>query len=704
MRYRFLFIFILTNCYLVGQTASIDYQKAFKQAKSKVKKDSSEFYPLQAQLYLETDTTSLAYYYLLSGLRKYYEGYDKEPIYKQFDSSIQFFLSVNDTFQSAYAKFYKGLMASKVEDFATSMTCFLEVEAIYKEYQDAAKLADLYLSTGNVYRFIGDYPNAYFEFLKSYDWAEKIKDTSRILNVLTNFSLVFQRTNDMTLAKKYLDESLTLYQKLEDTLGLCRTCINTGNYFINTNKLDSAIVYFEQANLLCENVSQGRYVSTSLNGLGNIYELKKEYSKAKSYFQEAYRLNLESTNYYGLRISRFNLGDVYYTEGNYRKAIYYFMQNYSQGEISNNFNELSQSGEALYLSYKRLGEIDSAMFYLEKTKDYNDSLNRLNNKDKLAELELLYEFRVKTDSIRNNYNQLSKAQNSIIIKQNKQSTYLILLLTVILTVTILVSIFYIKDGRRKKVLRELNKKLEAQHHKLMTYSVELQEAQQIKERFFANMSHEIRTPLHGIVGISELLNDDIDQFSKENQELVQKLDIVSGRLLHLLNDLLDINKLEDYKNKVTIQQVLISDIQKEIEATFSATLELKNLEFIWRKHENCPNKITSDKFLIIQALLNLVGNAIKFTETGFVLVEFNIHEPQILEINVIDSGVGIPKEDLGIIFDMFSKSDFTKYNQIKGSGLGLHIVAQSVALLKGKISVKSKISQGTTFSITIPLH
>ncbi len=231
-----------------------------------------------------------------------------------------------------------------------------------------------------------------------------------------------------------------------------------------------------------------------------------------------------------------------------------------------------------------------------------------------------------------------------------------------------------------------------------------EESDRLKTSFLQNMSHEIRTPLNAIMGFSDLLNDTLD----DNTKIIKYSSIIKQKgvdLLDIINEILDISKIESGSFKVNMEYFDLGKLMIEIEQyypEFQKRLKKEHLNFVIR-HE-CNEevlKIYSDKIKLKQVITNLIGNAFKFTETGSVEFGCRLGENSTLLFYVSDTGPGIPSDKFDVIFERFRQVDELHYHE--GAGLGLSICKGIVKLLGGNISLTSEIDKGTTFTFTIPL-
>ena len=233
---------------------------------------------------------------------------------------------------------------------------------------------------------------------------------------------------------------------------------------------------------------------------------------------------------------------------------------------------------------------------------------------------------------------------------------------------------------------------------------EAESANLAKSQFLANMSHEIRTPLNAILGFTEvLLRDRVPR--AELEEHLQTIQGSGRHLLNLINDILDISKIE--ADKMTVESIPCSPqhILSDVVSVLRVGAVEKGIRLDYRWESAIPETITSDSYRLKQLLMNLVGNAIKFTDQGSVLIVArveNLDDDAELVIEVRDTGIGIPPEKLEAIFSPFVQADETVTRRYGGTGLGLTICKKIVEALGGSLTLTSTVGQGTTFSIRVP--
>ncbi len=253
---------------------------------------------------------------------------------------------------------------------------------------------------------------------------------------------------------------------------------------------------------------------------------------------------------------------------------------------------------------------------------------------------------------------------------------------------------------KTKELEEIRKNLENKTKEIITSS-------RYKSEFMANMSHELRTPLNSLLILSQMLLENKDQnLTTKQLEYIHTIFTSGNDLLQLINDILDLSKIESGKMEIVEGEVFITDIIHSLQRQFMPIAKKKGLAFSIEKDSELPDIIYTDEQRINQILKNLLSNAFKFTEKGEVKLTISImteNNKKGISFSVIDSGIGIAKDKLDVIFEAFTQADGTTNRKYGGTGLGLSISQELAKLINGTLSCVSMEQQGSTFTLFIPI-
>ncbi|MBD1581985.1 response regulator [Pseudoalteromonas sp. S16_S37] len=272
-------------------------------------------------------------------------------------------------------------------------------------------------------------------------------------------------------------------------------------------------------------------------------------------------------------------------------------------------------------------------------------------------------------------------------------------------------------GDLARAFKHMRKELEQREHNLekrvLVRTEKLKEAEQqaqrsshAKSRFLANMSHEIRTPLNGILGTIELLKESED-LSNEQTQLLHICSQSSNHLLNMINNILDLSKLEEGQAEAQISCFSVMDLVDSSMNMVKPLAAEKGLELNTNISPTVPQFVRSDIARLQQILINVLGNAIKFTDKGHVRLDIELQSyksQDILKITVCDTGIGISEQDLERVFEPFKQAQGTSLNRYAGTGLGLSLCKELLALLGGSIYMESQLGTGTKVFITLPVE
>jgi PAS domain S-box-containing protein len=272
----------------------------------------------------------------------------------------------------------------------------------------------------------------------------------------------------------------------------------------------------------------------------------------------------------------------------------------------------------------------------------------------------------------------------------------------------------VENERLYEALKRLNSELEGrvreatadlaeQNARLQWQSQEVERANRLKSEFLASMSHELRTPINALIGYSALLLDGVlGEVNARQSDALKRGRSAAEHLLALINDILDLAKIEAGKMPLHLETVPLRDVTLEVTQQIEPMVRKKQLDFSIEVAADCP-AIYSDRTKIKQVLLNLLSNAVKFTNKGRVSIEA-VCAPGGVRIDVVDTGIGIRQSDLQAIWEDFRQVDQSRTREFGGTGLGLSITRKLLERLGGSVTVQSSYGEGSMFSVYLPLR
>jgi signal transduction histidine kinase/ActR/RegA family two-component response regulator len=546
------------------------------------------------------------------------------------------------------------------------------------------------------------------EHLKKYEYKESIEVAIQLLHESNNrgndyynyhsnniLGLNYADLNDTLHSRKHYKEALNIALKLKSDTLLLSSYNNLGNvYSEDKNTTQIGIDYYNSAIELATKMNYEERIFTPTINLAWTYIDNGLYSKALPYLQKSWKLlgnrndNLIRTQILTL-MGRYNMGvnELEEAKSHFEEAIQTAEKDTLILEASLVYKEYAN------LLFKQ-GSYKEAFLALEK---YNQFNSQIFEKEKLRQIEAA---NVKFDvSQYQNDLEISKKEQLYkdeLIERSRDKMIVSSIFSIIL-IFILIILYNIGQSRRK-----INKELNVKNNELRKAKEEAERLSILKTKFFSTISHELRTPLYGVIGLTSILMEDKTLVNHEND--LKSLKFSADYLLALINDVLQMNKMESNLLKLENLTFNLKDLMHSIVKSFEFT-RLQNKNAI---HLEIDPKISlnliGDPVRLSQILMNLIGNAMKFTERGNIwistkLVEENTDLARIY-FQIKDDGLGIPKNKQQIIFEEFSQLKSENYNY-QGTGLGLPIVKKLLFLFNSEIHLESKEEQGSVFSFEI---
>lgn len=526
---------------------------------------------------------------------------------------------------------------------------------------------------GACYWILGEYEDGLDELTQAYEIATERKNEKLEAKILNNFGRIYRELGDIANALKNFEASMALNEKLGNEINLSINLINISTLYYDLGDYDTALEYAEKNLHIYERQHDLHKLVNIYNVLGNILFKLERFDKAELYFEKILEIAKGNTLYRAT--GKIGLGKVYFLKGNIPAAEEYLEMGLKMATASNSFeNEIMANFYIAKLLLKK-HKPESALEYALNGYHLAQEYQRKHDLHSYHEvLSQIYDSLGKIDLAYQHLKEFEKLKEQIF----QQAT-----LNKLRNLQIKSQILFAK--KEKEVAEK---------------------TAELKQQFMANMSHEIRTPMNAIVGLVNLLLQ--KEPKAEQEKYLKAIQKSADNLLVIINDILDLSKIE--AGKIVLEHISF-ELGSTIEAIYNTLFlkaEEKNLQFITQIHAQQPIWLKGDPTRLTQILINLLGNAIKFTEKG--KVELAVYTQAIeagkqqIIFDVKDTGIGISKEYVASIFESFTQAGTDTARKFGGTGLGLTISKQLVTLMQGDIKVESTLGVGTTFTVAIPFE
>ncbi|MEP1921834.1 MAG: ATP-binding protein [Ekhidna sp.] len=541
------------------------------------------------------------------------------------------------------------------------------------------------------YDIQGNSNQAIVYYQQSLALLEGLRDTLGISKLKNNLGIAYKNLEDLETARKFYEESIELKELLGDVRGVAYGLNNVGELFQKEGKNVKALAYFTKANLIVDSLGDKRGMSITLSNIAYSYLELGEYAQTITYLKQSMELDEASEDFYSLSYSYILLGKAYSNMNRLAEGI----KAVEKGE------EIAQKIGALKVYYdgqllkaqllRQINKIELLPDLYEEILVLNDSLARLNLTEETAKMRAIYESREKEIVIEDLQKEAILSQN-LLEAQNKmfRLTFAIAILLIVLLVVVFV--FY------KKVTGK-NSELEIKIIERNLAKEEAEHANQAKSQFLAQMSHEIRTPLNAIIGYTDqILETNLDDTPRKHLSIVNQSAL---GLLGIINGILDLSKLEAGKLDLVVEHTDLIELCKHVMQMTSYKAGRKNIDLKLSLVDEKYQYVLADDIRLRQILVNLLANAVKFTNEGEIELKVEVLESKDKKVSyrfsVRDTGIGIKPENLEKIFEAFSQEDTSTTRKYGGTGLGLSISNTLLSLMDSKLELESVHGEGSIF-------
>lgn len=590
-----------------------------------------------------------------------------------------------------------------------SLAAFQKSYALREKQQNPDLFVFGLIDIGNIYFDQRNYPKAFEMYSAAYDTATRKDYAFGAAVALNNFGLLYRELGIHALAEQMFNRSAELRLKA----GLYGLTAHSKNYiaglrFREGNYKDGLVIIRDVIDTM-EKYGMFSELADIYCGEARFLQALGRKSEADSSMAKSWNILMRNNMLDRLDFHYITQAEIAVQRGEFSKAETIYNKLIELAESIDNIQGIMRANELRYQMYKKNGKWKEALEAFEKYLEASKNIEKQEVDRKLLEMENERKLRKEKAEIEYERASLEQREQLLEAKQTQNRLFLTLAL-VSLTGIFMLGFMWLKQRRTNSQLRNSQQVIEQQNRQMHDQNLALKKAKELAEKhlraktdFMSHMSHEIRTPMNSIMSLTEVLEQEIKD--PDALDKLQSIRYSADILLVIINDILDLASIEEGKIHLDQTPISLQRIAQEINKLLKPKTKQKGINLILKIDKNIPDHIMSDATRLFQILLNLAGNAVKFTHQGQVSIGIHCLEKSDthckLHFEVMDSGVGIQADVLPYIFDSFAQGGSNIQKKYGGTGLGLTITKKLVELLGGKIHVRSTPNVGSTFSFDL---
>lgn len=632
--------------------------------------------------------------YSILGLGYRYIGrFDSAMYFQQL--ALQIAIEMNNESIQAIEYNRIGLIYKKMGELSNAIDYFFKSTDIVKKIGSENRLANLYNNIGNIYRQRGFYDIALEYYVNTLKIRNKLTDAEGLAYIYNNIGNLYADLNQPATAIQYQKRSLKIKKEINDQVGVIISYLNIGNIYIlpSIHKPDSALYYCQLALNMASKLSLTDEIISIYNSMGKTYLSINNPRQALIYFRDALAMIDQTVGSDELINSYNHIGTAQFKLHQYDSAIYYLNKAYILARNEDVITEVADIYNKLSMVYLEMNDSRKALSYIQKYNDVNDSL--FNEKVSHNITELLINFETEEQEKTNQILQQKNHIQALEIKKKTQLLYFAIL-TVTLILAISIILFYAYHLKRKA-----HQQLSYQKNLIQQSEKELKLANATKDRFFSIIAHDLINPFNAILGFTNLLISDFDQFNKEEKlSFIKNIKESAEKTSQLLENLLEWARTTTAEIKFSPKEFSLDLLVQETISLLYPIAKNKSIEII----NNIPDQFTmvADQHMINTIIRNLITNAIKFSYPNTTITVSSSRNGKNTIITISDKGMGMDESQINALFEIDRNFQMEGTAHEKGTGLGLILSKEFIKKHQGEIFVNSKPGFGTDISFSIP--
>ena len=590
---------------------------------------------------------------------------------------------------------------------------------ISRSVSDSSNMARSLISLGEALEQKGEFDSSLVHLFEGVGIAQRNADSTNWAYGLKRIGIAYYYLGDFDRAETYFRDAGSFFTAMGNFREFAAIKNNLGLIALQNKDFELAKQAFREAITFNEQVKDYKKLGDSYNNYATVHYYQGNYDEAEEAWLTALAYREQIQHLYGIAECQMNLAQFYHQKGLLQKGIAMARRSLASAQKLGSLEMERGALLNLSINYREI-RLDSAIYFLDSMVLVERRLNQASYLEESAELEAKYQSKQKELEIAR-LAQASAEKEAMINRREFWTAVIVSILALVLLVGIFILLSYLRTLRSNRLLNERNEIISSQNDELKDKNerlVELnheatlararaEEAFLAKSAFLANMSHEIRTPLHGVIGLTEIMHN--TSLDEEQHKYIRSIRSSGENLLRIVNEVLDFSKIEAGKMELEETELRLQELMDDILVLFTAQSSEKDLDLACLIDPALPRTLLGDPHKFRQVMINLIGNALKFTEKGEVFIHLK-RLPKLeedkrisLRVEVHDSGIGISPEHSARLFKAFQQAHKGISRKFGGTGLGLTISNELVKLMGGQLEFKSQPEQGTCFSFELEL-
>ncbi len=551
-----------------------------------------------------------------------------------------------------------------------------------------------HLLVGVSHQRLGSHMQALQHYLSSLNLFKQIDDTSYVGSALNGIAILYMHRKNYDKAKEYYKKAINKFESIGSKEQKAIASMNLGLVYYYQGQYDQSLKYYKQTVQVLRDSAANKFIEmVAITNMGNSYIETEDYIKAENYLLQAidfFDTKGLTRNQSGAYIY---LAKLYNRVGNYNDALVYASGGLAKAKSIGHMQYIIEGYGLLADIYANQDNFRQAYRLYRQFDTVQDSILNNEMSDKLNAIQVDFRIQKKNQQI-----QLLEKEAQLKEAEIQQQRLWKLLMIIGFGLSAIIAALLFGYNRQK---RKANDLLEQKNEKIIDQNRKLVKLNEEKNEFMGIAAHDLRSPLSGIKGAVDLLKaGNMDK--KDAQKFYETIGISTGRMLDLIDNLLDVNVAENNLGHLKITRVRAADVIQDVVNSYEKQAKEKNIDLITPIDQNSA-PVAADWHALHRIFDNLISNAVKYSPAGSTVEVVSQKQDDQMKLSVKDNGPGIPEEEQENLFKRYSRLSNKPTADETSTGLGLFIVKRLVEKMDGSISYNSKVGEGSEFIIELPL-